>query len=160
VTLARAALVAALLLAAPAAHAEPYGVDSVVPPLELPDQHGQPGALDPSLRAVVFCRDMGAGEVVKDAVAKAGPTLFARNRAVYVVDLAGMSAFVRRWFAMPGLRRRPYRLFVDADGAKTADFPSVEGRPTVLLLESLRVAGVQHPRDADELVAILEPSAR
>ena len=158
--IARAALAAALLLSVPLARAETYARDSVVPPIELPDQHGEVHALDPSLRAVVFCRDMGAGEVVKDAVAKAGPTLFERNRSVYVVDLAGMSAFVRRWFALPGLRRKPYRIYVDDDGARTADFPSVDGRPTVLVLENLRVASVQHPASADELLAILEPGAR
>lgn len=156
----RAALVAVLVLCAAAARAETYAVDAIVPPLELPDQHGAPLALDPSLRAIVFCRDMAAGEVVKDAVAKAGATLFERNRAVYIVDLKGMSAFVRRWFALPGLRRRPYRLLVDADGAKTADFPSVDGRPTVIALDNLRVAGVQHPKDADELLSILEPKPR
>jgi hypothetical protein len=159
VTPARVAL-AALWLLASAARAESYAPDSVLPPIELPDQHGEAHALDPSLRAVVFSRDMDAGQVVKDAVAKAGPTLFERNRSVYVVDLAGMSAFVRRWFAMPGLRRKPYRIYVDEDGARTADFPSVAGRPTVLVLESLRVARVEHPASADELLAILEPSAR
>jgi len=154
------ALVAALGIPASAARAESYAVDAVVPAIELPDQHGEPRVFDPSLRAVVFCRDMGAGEVVKDAVAKAGPTLFERNRAVYVVDLKGMSAFVRRWFALPGLRRRPYRVLVDDDGAKTVDFPSVEGRPTVLVLVNLRVASVQHPKNAEELIALLEPGAR
>jgi len=160
VTWPRVLVLAALLLAAPLTRAEPYAVDSLVPPLELPDQHGESRALDPSLRAVVFSRDMGAGQVVKDAVAKGGPTLFERNRAVYVVDLAGMSAFVRRWFAMPGLRRKPYRILVDDAGTRTADFPSVEGHPTVLLLENLRVSRIEQPASADELLAILEPAAR
>jgi hypothetical protein len=135
-------------------------VDSRVPPLELPDQHGELHALDPSLRAIVFSRDMGAGQVVKDAIEKAGPTLFERNRTVYVVDLAGMSDFVRRWFALPGLRRKPYRILVDEDGTRTADFPAVEGRPTVLLLDGLRVSRVEQPASADALLAILEPPAR
>ena len=154
------ALAAALVLAASLARADTYAVDSLVPQLELPDQHGESHKLDTSLRAIVFSRDMTAGQIVKDAIEKAGPTLFERSRSVYVVDLAGMSAFVRRWFAMPGLRRKPYRIYVDEDGARTADFPSVAGRPTVLVLESLRVARVEHPASADELLAILEPSAR
>jgi hypothetical protein len=135
-------------------------VDSQLPRLELPDQNGALHALEPSLRAIVFSRDMGAGQVVKDAIEKAGPTLFERSRTVYVVDLAGMSAFVRRWFALPGLRRKPYRILVDEDGTRTADFPAVEGRPTVLLLDELRVARVEQPASADALLAILEPPAR
>jgi hypothetical protein len=153
------ALAVALLLAG-LARAEPYAVASHLPALELPDQHGAPHALDPALRAVVFSRDMGAGQIVKDAIAKTGPELFVRNNSVYVVDLAGMSAFVRRWFAMPGLRRKPYRILVDDDGTKTSDFPAVEGRPTVLLLENLRVARIEQPASADALLAILEPAAR
>lgn len=158
-TPARAALLSALLLFAPLTRADTYAVDSLVPPLELPDQHGELRTLDASLRAIVFSRDMEAGKIVKDAIAKGGPTLFERNRSVYIVDLAGMSPFVRRWFALPGLRLRPYRILVDEAGARTADVPSVEGRPTVLVLDDLRIALVQHPKDATELISILEPSA-
>jgi len=153
-------LCAAILWLAGSVAAAPYARDSVLPPLELPDQHGEPHALDASLRAVVFCRDMAAGEVVKQAVLAAGPTLFERNHSVYVVDLAGMSALVRDWLALPALRRRPYRLLVDADGAKTADFPAQAGRPTVLVLDRLRVQRVEAPASADELIRLLEPGAR
>ena len=154
------ALCAAILAAAEPAVAEPYGPDSVLPALELPDQDGDPHALDESLRALVYSRDMAAGDLVKQAVLAAGPTLFERNHSVYVVDLAGMSALVRRWFALPALRRRPYRLLVDAEGAKTADFPAAEGRPTVLLLDRLRVSRVLEPASADELILLLEAAAR
>jgi hypothetical protein len=152
-------LAAALLLLAAAARAETLAADSLLPPLALADQRGATHALDPELRAVVFCRDMAAGEIVKDSVAKAGNDLFERNRAVYVVDLKGMSSFVRRWFALPGLRRRPYSVLVDEDGAKTTDFPSVSGRPTVLVLDHLRVARVAYPQDGDELLALLDRNA-
>ena len=154
------ALAVALVLAAALARADTYAVDSLVPELELPDQHGESHKLDASVRALVFSRDMTAGQIVKDAVEKAGPTLFERNKSVYVVDLAGMSAFVRRWFALPGLRRKPYRILVDEDGTRTAEFPAVEGRPTVLLLDELRVSRVEQPASADALLAILEPAAR
>ena len=149
-------LALALLLLASFARAGGYAVNSVVPALALPDQHGAAHVLDPSLRAIVFSRDMAAGQIVKDAIAKAGPTLFERNRSVYVVDLKGMSAFVRSWFAMPGLRRKPYTILVDEDGARTADFPSIEGRPTVLFLDDLRVSRVEQPASADALLALLE----
>jgi hypothetical protein len=157
----RALALAALLWAAPReCLADAYAPDSVLPALELPDAHGQSHVLDPSLRAVVYCRDMAAGDVVKEAVQRAGPDLFSRNNSVYVVDLAGMSSFVRRWFALPGLRRRPYVLLVDEDGSKTADFPARAGRPTVLVLDRLRVERIEQPASAEELVRLLEPAQR
>jgi hypothetical protein len=151
------ALILALGLAA-AAHAEPWAAGATLPALELPDQHGEARAIEPSTRVVVFSRDMSAGRIVKEAVAKAGNDLFDRNRAVYVVDLAGMPGFVRSMFAMPGLRRRPYKLMVDEEGKATADFPSEEGKPTVLVLKDLRIESVSYPADADALIALLQPA--
>jgi hypothetical protein len=150
---------ALLVLLAAVARAEPYAVDSLVPALALPDQNGAPESLDPALRALVFSRDMGAGQVVKDAIEQAGPKLFERAGAAYVVDLSGMSPFVRRWFALPGLRRKPYRILVDEEGQLTRDLPSVQGRPTVLSLDRLRVTRVENPADGAALIRALEPAA-
>jgi hypothetical protein len=143
--IARTAFAATLLLLASFANAEPWAVGTVLPKLELPDQHGDARALDAATRAVVFSRDMSAGRIVKETVAKAGNDVFDRNQAVYVVDLAGMPGFVRSLFAMPGLRRRPHKLMVGRAGAATADFPSEEGKPTVLLLKDLRIEAWRIP---------------
>ncbi len=156
---ARIVLIATLLLLATVARAEPFAAGATLPALQLPDQHGEARTLDAATRAVVFSRDMSAGRVVKEAVAKAGNDLFDRNQAVYVVDLKGMPGFVRSLFAMPGLRRRPYKLLVDETGTATADFPSSEGKPTVLVLKALRVERVAYPEDADALLKLLEPAA-
>ena len=145
-------------LVASTALAEPYAVGSTLPAIELPDQHGAPGAIDKSVKAVVFSRDMKAGEVVKAAVEKAGPDLFTRNGAVYVVDVQGMPAIIRALFAMPAMRRRPYQLLVDEEGAKTADFPGGATHPAVLVLQELRVTSIVFPTSADELIAALEPA--
>jgi hypothetical protein len=157
-SVALAALLAVALARAGAA--DPLAANSALPPLDLPDQHGETRPVDASLRAVVYSRDMGAGDVVKQAVLQAGPTLFDRNHALYVVDLAGMPSLVREWMALPSLRRRPYRLLVDADGAKTADFPAEKGRPTVLFVEEGKVTRIAEPATADELVTMLQPAAR
>lgn len=149
----------AVLVLAHTAHADPYAVGSAVPAIELSDQHGKPRVLDASLRAVVFSRDMDAGDVVKAAVAKAGPDLFERNAAVYIVDVKGMPAVIRAMFAMPAMRRRPYQVLVDEDGANTADFPGGVTHPTVLVLDGLRVVEVKQPENADALIAVLEPAA-
>lgn len=146
-----------LLLLAGIARAEPYAVGSVLPRIELPDQHGEARAIDDSVRVVVFTREMKAGDVVKKAVEKAGPDLFDRNGAVYVVDVKGMPAIIRTLFALPAMRRRPYKLLVDDEGAKTADIPSSEGKPTVLVLDKLRVTGLSNPATADALILAIEP---
>jgi NADPH-dependent ferric siderophore reductase len=152
-------LAVVLLLLAGTAHADPYAIGSVLPRIDLPDQHGEARAIDDSVRVVVFTREMKAGDVVKKAIEKAGPDLFDRNGAVYVVDVSGMPAIIRTLFALPAMRRRPYKLLVDDVGAKTADIPSIEGKPTVLVLHELRVRGLSNPATPEELIAALEPEA-
>ena len=152
-------VVAAFVFVAPVARAEPYAVGSTLPKIELPDQHGESRTIDDSVRAVVFSRDMKAGDVVKAAVEKAGADLFERNSAVYVVDVKGMPAIIRTLFAMPAMRRRPYKLLVDDEGVKTADFPGGATYPTVLVLDKLRVTSVSYPTTAEELIAAIQPVA-
>jgi hypothetical protein len=148
-----------LMLVASIASAEPYAVGGTLPRTELPDQHGAVRVIDDSVRAVVFSRDMDAGKLVRAAVEKAGPDLFERNGAVYVVNVTGMPALIRSLFAMPALRRRPYRVLVDDEGAKTADFPGGATYPTVMVLDRLKVTSLYYPANADALIALLEPRA-
>ncbi len=151
-----ATLLAALGLLAPAAFAESYEVGSVLPALELPDQHGELHALDASLRLVLFSRDMDGGGVIREALREDGAALLERERAAYVADVSRMPGLVRRLIAKPRMRKRPYRMLLDEAGEATADFPSDAGRPTLLFLDALRVVRIEKPATAAELRAALE----
>jgi len=153
-------IVPTLILAASIASAEPYAVGGMLPRTELPDQYGEVRAIDDSVRLVVFSRDMDAGKVVRAAVEKAGPNLFDRNRAVYVVNVTGMPTIIRSLFAMPALRRRPYRVLVDEEGEKTANFPGGATYPTVMVLDKLKVTSLSYPTNAEALIALLEPRSQ
>ncbi len=146
-------------LAPSIARAEPFAVGATLPSIELPNQHGEARTIDDSVRAIVFSRDMKAGDVVKAAVEQAGPDLFDRNAAVYVVDVKGMPAIIRALFAMPAMRRRPYKLLVDDEGTKTADFPGGATFPTVLVLDKRKVTAIHHPTTPEELIAAIQPAS-
>ena len=55
---------------------------------------------------------------------------------------------------------RPLDLVLDRDGTATRDFPYAEGRPTVLLVESGRIARVAQPASGDELRQLLQPPSQ
>jgi hypothetical protein len=145
-------------LIATAAGAEPYQVGSVLPPLELPDPHGEAHALDASTRVILFSRDMDGGGVIQDALAADGAALLERQHAVYIADVSRMPGLVRRWIAKPRMRARPYRMLIDEEGEATADFPSLPERPTLLFLESRRVVRIEHPATPAELLDVLGES--
>ena len=51
---------------------------------------------------------------------------------------------VRRLFAKPSMRRRPYPMLLDEKGDATAEIPSEEDRATLLFLDDLRIMRIEH----------------
>jgi len=139
-----------VLLAAPA-RGESYEVGSTLEPLALADQHGELRKVDASRRALLFTRDMGAGDVLKQALASDGPALLEGAAAVYVADVSAMPAFVFRMFALRKLRQRPYPMLLDRDGGTTARLPAQPGKITFLRLDSLRIAELRYLGTVEEV---------
>jgi hypothetical protein len=138
-------------LLAPAAGAEPYAVGRELPALSLQDQHGDSHTLDASVRVVLFSRDMDGGKVIQQALSQDGQALLDAHSAVYLADVSRMPGLVRRMIAKPRMRKRPYLMWLDEEGDVTADLPSEEGLPTLLLLEDLRILRIHHPATPEAL---------
>jgi hypothetical protein len=151
------ALGIALILAAAAA--EPYAVGAQLEPFSLQDQHGRAHAVDASVRALLFTREMSAGDIVKQGLTESGAQLLAGAGAVYVSDISGMPALVRRLMALPRLRQRPYPILLDFDGSVTQRIPGGAGQPVLLVLDELRIAEIRTLASAQELVAALRALA-
>jgi hypothetical protein len=147
----RIAIVLLPVLIAVAAGAEPHGVGSVLPRFSLRDQHGDPHTLDASARLILFSRDMDGGDVIKETLGEQGGAFLEQKHAVYVADVSGMPRIIRRVIAMPRMRRRPYRMWLDTEGTVTADFPSTEGKATLLFLDRLRITRIEQVASPDEL---------
>jgi len=155
-------LLAALLLTASAA-AQTLAVGSAFPALGLEDQHGTRHAIDASVRAVLFSRDMDGGGVIRKALdaplEKDALAFLARHGAVCVADVSRMPGLIRRAIARPRLRRRPYPLLLDEEGPATAALPSAEGKATLIRLDALRIVAVEHYDSPEALRAALEGGA-
>lgn len=155
-----AAVAAALLVTLGVAAAATLGVGSELPAITLADQHDAKAVIGPDVRIVVLTRDMAAGDVVKDGFAGMDQAALDLRGAVYVADISAMPSMVASMFAIPKMRDRSYRVVLDRDGTATRDFPYAEGRPTVLLVESGRIARVAQPASGDELRQLLQPPSQ
>jgi len=103
---------------------------------------------------------MAAGDVVKAALGDTEQRVLDERGLVYVADISGMPAVISRMFAIPKMRKRPYRVLLDRDGAVVRDLPRVEGRPTLVALDRLRIVRIEHPASAEELKRATEPGGR
>ncbi len=155
-------LVALLLPVAAAADdaLSAYAAGDRIVPFTLEDQHGEPGSVDDQVRVVLFASDMDAGDVV-DAALQADPSLHDLGAlgAVFVSDIHRMPAIITRLFALPSMRRRPYRMLLDGEPGPTVRLPREEGKVTILQLEALTVSSVSYAADAAEVAAALRPDA-
>ncbi len=148
----------ALLHAATGHAVTPLAAGAHLPAMTLADQHDVNGSLGPSTRCVVFSRDMGAATVVNEALA-GDPALITAAGGVVVSDISAMPRIITKLFALPALRKRPYRILLDRDGKLTASFPSAKGKVTVLHLHALTVDRVDYVETAAALRAVLRQEA-
>lgn len=145
-----------LLLALRIADAATLAPGMPMPPLTLTDQHDAKAAIAPDTRMVIFARDMAAADIVEKALADNGAALLADAAALFVSDISGMPGMVRKFIAMPAMRKRPYRMILDRDGKVTADMPVQKDQVTLLRLDAMTIQTVEYLDSADRLRAALE----
>jgi len=150
-------LFAALLLVTyGTGHADGFAVRDALRPFTLDDQHDVAGGIDETTRVLVVTHDMGGGGVLKEAFAHVDQAWLDARHVVYVANVSGMPKRVTRLFAIPGMRKRAYRILLDRDGDATRDVPVAKDRVTVLRLDRLHVTGVVQAATPEELRAALE----
>ncbi len=143
----------------PAPAVRSLAVGDSLPALGLRDQHGAEAHIGPDTALVLFTRDMDGGGFVKEALAEDGATKLSAAKAAYVSDVSGMPGPIRSMFALPSIRKRPYRVVLDETGTATASMPYQEGAVTVLSLENGKIVSASFVTSLEALRARLEPPA-
>jgi hypothetical protein len=132
-----------------------FGVGDRITAFTLETQHGEPASVDATTRVLLFSRDMEGGELLKEALASTTAEDLEERGAAYVSDISGMPSLVARLFALPAMRRRPYVMLLDRDGAATVRLPDAPGQATLIHLDALRIERIQHAPDASTIRASL-----
>lgn len=140
------------------AAADPLGPGMPLPAITLADQHEVPAAIDATTRAIVFARDMDAADIVEEALAADGAKLLADAGAVFVSDIHRMPGIITRLFALPAMRKRPYRMILDHEGDATAALPSQEEKVSLIRLDDMTIVTVEYIDSAAGLRAALTPN--
>lgn len=119
-------------------------VGAIWQPLTLSDQHGQPVAIGPNTRKVVFAAEKLVSDLVVNALGAHGKETLARTGAVYVADISAMPSMVSRLFAIPKLRELSFQIALARDVSAVADLPRRPGSATVLTIVNGQVTQVQY----------------
>jgi len=134
---------------------EPLAPGMQLPVITLADQHDVEAKIGPETRLLVFARDMDAAKIVEEALEENGAAILADAAAVFVSDIHRMPGIITRLFALPSMRKRPYRMLLDREGAATADLPSQDEKVSLIRLDKLKIESVDYIDSATALRAAL-----
>jgi hypothetical protein len=76
---------------------------------------------------------------------------------VAITDISGMPAMIRRMMALPAMKKRSYRIWLDATGKLVAGWPREPGKVTVMELDDFSITGTTFAGDEPTLEAIVQP---
>ena len=121
-------IAAAFLLGLRIAAAATLAPGMQLPEITLADQHDVKASIGPEVRIVIFTRDMDAAGIVEEALAADGAAALANANAVFVSDIHRMPGMISKLFALPAMRKRPYRMMLDRNGVVVASWPGLMTR--------------------------------
>lgn len=148
-------LKAVVLTALGSLSAQAADVGQSLAPLQLQDQFGNALAVTANTRRVYFTHDMAGGKLLKGALGDQGQAVLDAQQAVAVTDVSGMPSMVRNMMALPAMKKRSYKIGVDASGAASAALPRQPDQVTVIDLEQLVIRAVRFAADEKSLQAMV-----
>jgi hypothetical protein len=78
--------------------------------------------------------------------------------AVYIADIEAMPAMITRLFALPKMRKYPYRLLLAQDKAFAATYPAKPGKIAVFIIEPDGILwDMKFVNSAEAIEAVVNP---
>ena len=131
--------------------AKPIDVGEKLPPMVLPDQFDKKHTVDAShcsLLLVTAQKDVSIK--LKDFIMQ-HPDFLQRHRACFLSDIHEMPGFVTRWFALPKMRKYPFKVLLIYEKEHNP-FPVQEDAITTVTLDkNNRVTSIGYVKDPKKL---------
>jgi hypothetical protein len=132
-------------------------VGDPVPAFTAKDQFGKEFKFEQGLRFLLLGFDRSTSKQANHKLTGLGSGWLEKHGAIYVLDIHTMPS-VARWFALPKMRKYPFRVVLAETESLLAPFPRKPERITVLVLSAAgKVSEIRYWNPASEE---LEPMLR
>ena len=139
-------------------YAEALQVGSTFPVYTLEDAHGQTNVLGAETRAVLIASEKGVSERLTGWLKPRSPGYLEEHRTEYVSDITPMPSIITHLFALPKIRKYPFRLLLARDENFAKTYPHQEGRFALFLLDGQRtITGLHFLEKPEDLEPLLAP---
>ncbi len=136
--------------------AAPYSVGEKIEPMELVDQFGHKHHVPSMLELLIFASDKETSLIVHECLNKQNNEYLLTYKAAYIADISMMPTFVAEAFALPKMRKYPYRMLLIRDEEMGLKFPALEQKITLIRLRGNVIQGIEYISSVNELQGAIE----
>lgn len=136
--------------------AEMATVGHPFPAFSLADQHEVATSFVPGTRFVIVASDKDSSTKMNEWLQQKPADFLDQHDTVYIADIEPMPALITRLFALPKMRKYPYRVLLARDKSFAATYPAQPGKIAVFVVEPDGVlADIQYPEATDAIETLI-----
>ncbi|OFZ31053.1 MAG: hypothetical protein A2622_00155 [Bdellovibrionales bacterium RIFCSPHIGHO2_01_FULL_40_29] len=124
--------------------------------VQLPDQFDTLTSIDASTKWIVYSRDKDLSNHINKALEELKITDIKALQGAYVADISEMPGMITTLFALPKMKKYPFKVILDKKGDITASWPQKKGHVSLIELDQLEVMKAEQTASFDEIKKFLE----
>ena len=126
------------------------------PSYTVTDAFGATNSLSPTTRFVIVSSEKGISGRIHEWLVTKEKDFLAGHRAEYVSDITPMPTLIANMFAIPKMKKYPYKILLARDPGFAKTYPHAEGKIAVFVLDERQaVADILYLDAPAELDAVL-----
>ncbi len=128
---------------------EPRLVKRIIPS-QFEDQFSQAIEINEITEWIVFASDKKSSEIVRDLFLKKEISDLSKLKVFYVADISAMPGLVTSMFAIPKMKKYPFKIALDRTGSLTKDWPRKENAVTVMRIQKEMIQEIDYAISLEE----------
>jgi hypothetical protein len=136
--------------------ADSYTIEIRISAFSLKDQHGNQYEVDETTRLILLSKDMKGGKIIRNGLKETYRNYLSNHNTVFIADISGMPRLIRKFIALPKMRKYPYSILLDMVPSVTKDLPSQPDKATLIYVRNLRIIDIQYIENPDLIRPAIE----
>jgi hypothetical protein len=126
------------------------------PAISYKDQFDTSHVLKASTKVLIIAFTRDGGNIVKDALTPKGDGFLESINALYLADISGMPSIISSFFAIPKMKKYPFKILLEKDNSLQDKYPYSEDKVTIIKLNNQKVESIEYIATKDELLEKLK----
>ncbi len=126
-----------------------------IPTFSINDQFEKAQIIPSSTKTIIVAGNKDASDTIKDYLLSIEGDSLSKNNAVYIADISGMPSLITKFFALPKMKKYPFKILL-LDDTNKDKFLMQEDKITIYEVEDQLVKEVKYITTKEELAAYIK----